>query len=394
MREILHCDLNSFFASVECLKNPKLKTVPMAVCGDPALRHGIILAKNDLAKKYGIVTAETIYSAQKKCRNLVLVKGNHEDYEKYSILVKNIYLKYTDKVESFGIDECFLDVTDSIKLFGSSETIANLIRQEVKNTLGLTISVGVSFNKSLAKLGSDLKKPDAVTVLRFNNYKKIIYPLPVSMLLFVGKATNNILEKKGIYTIGDLAHSDKNKLIKLLGKLGETVYNYANGIDNEEVTSYTDVRVPKSISKGITFKEDLTDIKEIENHIMILCDEVASNLRKYNLKCTVVGLNIKDSLFVISNRQKKIGKTNLFQDISRVAVDILKENYIENKPIRAVMVNVSNFINPNEELQMDIFSIDIEKQDNNKVENITKVLDSIRGKYGNEKATFGSLTKL
>jgi len=152
MRDILHCDLNSFFASVECLKNPDLKLVPMAVCGDPALRHGIILAKNDLAKKYNVVTAETIYSAQKKCRNLVLVKCSMGDYQKYSILVKNIYLKYTDKVESFGIDECFLDVTESTKLFGDSLTIANLIREEVKNTLGLTISVGVSFNKPLAKL--------------------------------------------------------------------------------------------------------------------------------------------------------------------------------------------------------------------------------------------------
>ena len=152
MREILHCDLNSFFASVECLKNPNLKLVPMAVCGDPELRHGIILAKNDLAKKYNIVTAETIYSAKKKCKNLVLVKCNHVDYEKYSKLVNNIYLKYTDKVQPFGIDESFLDVTESTKLFGDSVTIANLIREDVKNTLGLTISIGVSFNKPLAKL--------------------------------------------------------------------------------------------------------------------------------------------------------------------------------------------------------------------------------------------------
>jgi len=152
MRDILHCDLNSFFASVECLKRPELKLVPMAVCGDPALRHGIILAKNDLAKKYNVVTAETIYSAQKKCRDLVLVKCSMEDYQKYSILVKNIYLKYTDKVEPFGIDECFLDITESTKLFGDSITIANLIKEDVKNTLGLTISVGVSFNKPLAKL--------------------------------------------------------------------------------------------------------------------------------------------------------------------------------------------------------------------------------------------------
>lgn len=246
----------------------------------------------------------------------------------------------------------------------------------------------------LLNCGSDLKKPDAVTVLQFNNYKKIIYPLPVGMLLYVGKATNNILEKKGIYTIGDLAHYDKNKIIKLLGKLGETVYNHANGIDNDEVTCYNKIRMPKSISKGLTFKEDIMDLKELEDHIRVLCDEVSSNLRKLDLKCTVVGLNMKDTLFVISNRQKKISSTNLFQDISKVAIDILKENYILNKPIRAVTVSVGNLINPNDELQMDIFSIETAKIVNNKVENVTKVLDNIRSKYGNEKATFGSITKI
>lgn len=246
----------------------------------------------------------------------------------------------------------------------------------------------------LQNFGSDLKKPDAVTVLGFTNYKKIIYPLPVNMLLFVGKSTNNILDRVGIHTIGDLAHYDKNKLVKLLGKLGETVYNYANGIDNEEVTCYTNVRVPKSISKGLTFKEDIINIKELENHIRILCDDVSSTLRKNDLKCTVVGINIKDSFFVISNRQKKISETNLFQDISKVAIELLKENYIHNKPIRAITVNVSNLINPNEESQMDIFSIGNGKSDNNKIEDVTKVLDCIRSKYGNEKVTFGSLTNL
>ena len=246
----------------------------------------------------------------------------------------------------------------------------------------------------LQNFGSDLKKPDAITVLAYNNYKKIIYPLPVSMLLYVGKSTNNILEKVGIYTIGDLAHYDKNKLIKLLGKLGETVYNYANGTDIEEVSCYTNIRIPKSVSKGLTFKEDINNIKELENHIIILCDEISSNLRKNNLKCTVVGLNIKDSFFVVSNRQKKIGKTNLFQDISKVAIELLKENYIENKPIRAVTVNVGNLINPNEELQIDIFSIENVKECNNKIEDVTKILDCIRSKYGNEKVTFGGLTNL
>jgi len=214
------------------------------------------------------------------------------------------------------------------------------------------------------------------------------------MLLYVGKSTNNILEKLGIYTIGDLAHYDKNKLIKVLGKLGETVYNYANGLDNEEVACYTNVRIPKSISKGLTFKEDINNIKELENHIRILCDEISSNLRRNNLKCTVVGLNIKDSLFVISNRQKKTCKTSLFQDISKVALELLKDNYTQNKPIRAVTVSVGNLINPNEELQMDIFSIENTKECNTKIEDVTKVLDCMRSKYGNEKVTFGSLTNL
>lgn len=392
MRDILHCDCNCFFASVECVKNPKLKDVPMAVCGDPNLRHGIILAKNEIAKKYGVATAETIYSAKKKCRNLVLVRANHADYERYSALVNNIYLKYTDKVEPFGIDESFLDVTESTKLFGDSVTIANLIREEVKNTLGITISVGVSFNKSLAKLGSDIKKPDAVTVLSYDRYKKIIYPLPVEMLLFVGKSASNTLRKKGINTIGDLAHYDKIKLVKLLGKLGETIYNFANGIDNEEVASYDTIRIPKSISKGLTFKEDLSDFKDLERYVRLLCDIVSSNLRSQNLKCTVVSLSIKDSLFITINRQKKIFRTNLFQDICQTAIQILKENYIKDKPIRAITVSVSNLIIPNEEEQMDIFSIHENKIDNNKVEDVTKVLDKIRKKYGNDKATFGSLT--
>ncbi len=254
--------------------------------------------------------------------------------------------------------------------------------------------MGFPLINPLQNFGSDLKKPDAVTELSPENYKKIIYPLPVSMLLFVGKATNNILERKGIYTIGDLAHYDKNKLIKLLGKLGETVHNYANGIDNDEVTYYNTIKMPKSVSKGLTFKEDLTDINHLENHVRILCDEVSSSLRNLDLKCTVVGLNIKDSLFVISNRQKKVAATNLFQDIFKVADQILKENYILNKPIRAITVNVGNLINPKEELQMDIFSIETSKKENNKIENVTKVLDCIRSKYGAEKATFGSINKL
>jgi len=280
MKDILHCDLNGFFASVECVKNPELKKVPMAVCGDPNTRHGIILAKNELAKKYNVVTAETIYSAKKKCHDLVLVQGNYSDYKKYSKLVNEIYLKYTEKVEPFSIDESFLDITESKNLFGTPYEIAYKIKEDVKHTLGLTISVGVSFNKILAKMGSDMKKPDAITVLNKENYKKILYLLPVKDLLFVGKSTCNTLNKMRIYTIGDLANCDVERLSKKLGKLGVMIHRYANGIDSDEVEIYGTKHAPKSISKGITFPEDITNIEDLIKVARKLCSYIAENLRK------------------------------------------------------------------------------------------------------------------
>ncbi len=358
MREILHCDLNSFFASVECLKKPELKKVPMAVAGDPKLRHGIILAKNEIAKKYGIYTPETVYSALKKCPNLVLVKGNYSDYKKYSKLVNNIYLKYTDRVEPFGIDESFLDVTSSLKLFNSTAyNLANKIREEVKNAIGLTISVGVSFNKSLAKLGSDLKKPDAVTNIPYNNFKKIIYPLPVNMLLYVGKSTNNVLQKLGIKTIGDLATYNRNKIIKKLGKLGRLIHNYANGIDYDDVKRYDEISVPKSVSKGLTFANDVSDENVVIKYIKKLSDVVSTNLRKDNLKCSTVGISIKYSNFLVINRQKKIVKTNLFQDIAKSVIALFNLNYNGGK-VRAITISATDLESKFDEVQLSLFDFD------------------------------------
>lgn len=394
MRDILHCDLNGFFASVECVKNPKLKKVPMAVCGDPDKRHGIILAKNELAKKYNVVTAETIYSARKKCPDLVLVQGNYADYKKYSKLVNEIYLEYTEKVEPFSIDESFLDVTESKNLFGTPYEIAYKIKEKVKHSLGLTISVGVSFNKILAKMGSDMKKPDAITVLSKENYKKILYPLPVGDLLFVGKSTCSTLKNMRIYTIGDLANYDVNKLIKKLGKLGMMIHNYANGIDSDKVEEYGTKHDPKSISKGITLPEDVTNMDELIKITREICSYIAMSLRKKNMKCSVVTVSIKDNLFSTVNRQKQIFKTDLFQEISYVATNILKENYIEGKRIRAITVGVSGLEFSNDEVQLDLFNmceiVNRSKQ-KQKLEIATKAIDEIRLKYGKNKITFGSL---
>ena len=211
-RVILHCDCNSFFASVETVLNPAYKGVPMAVCGSREDRHGIVLAKNEEAKKYGIVTAETIYSAQKKCPNLVIAEPHHDKYVEFSRRVGEIYAEYTDLIEPFGIDESWLDVTASYKLFGSGEEIAEKIRRRIKEEIGITVSIGVSFNKTFAKLGSDYKKPDAVTVINEENFRSIVYPLPVSDLLYVGKKTADQLFRLGIRTIGDLAATSEQLL--------------------------------------------------------------------------------------------------------------------------------------------------------------------------------------
>lgn len=395
MRSILHCDLNGFFASVECLRNPKLKNIPMAVSGDPKLRHGIILAKNEIAKKYGIYTPETVYSAKKKCPNLVLVRPHMDEYKKYSKLVNEIYLKYTDRVEPFSIDESFLDITESIKLFGSPRQIAYKIKEEVKNTLGLTISVGVSFNKIFAKMGSDMKKPDAITVIDYEHFRDIIHPLPVEDMLFVGKSTKETLRKMRIYKIGDIAEYDVAKLIKKLGKMGIQLYNYANGIDNDEVEFFGTKYDPKSISRGITFAQDISDLKYLMNILDNLCEEVVRTLRINKMKCSNVCVSIKYSNFSVINRQRKIFKTDLFQEILKVAKEILKENY-NSFPVRKLTVGLSLLESIDDEVQLDLFTIQNENTKNvlnSRIEEANKIVDDMQNKFGTEKIKFGTLIK-
>lgn len=393
MRYILHCDLNNFFASVECLKRPELKNVPMAVAGDPKKRHGIILAKNEHAKKYGIYTPETVYSALKKCPKLVLVESHHEEYEKYSKLVNNIYLKYTDRVEPVSIDESFLDVTESIKLFGNPEEIAYKIKEEVKNTLGLTISVGVSFNRVLAKMGSDMKKPDAVTVLSPSNFRDRIYKLPIDDLLFVGKSLANSFRKIRINTIGDLANADVSKIQKKFGKQGVMVYNYANGIDSDYVEYYDTKYSPKSISKGYTFTEDINEKVLLEKEIRKISDYIAKELRKENLKCKVVCITLKDENFISISRQKTIVKTDLYQDISKAAIKLLNENYVEGKNIRSLTLSVTNLESTNDTKQLNLFEMsnDSKESESKILENVTKEVDKLKDKYGNNIINFGSV---
>ena len=381
-RVILHCDCNSFFASVETVLNPEYRDVPMAVCGSQEDRHGIVLAKNELAKAYGIQTAETVYSAKKKCPELVIARPHHKEYAQFSRRINRIYGEYTDLVEPFGIDESWLDVTASKKLFGSGMEIAETIRQRIKTEIGLTVSIGVSFNKVFAKLGSDYKKPDAITEISKANFKNIVYPLPVSHLLFVGRKTTVELEKMGIKTIGDLALADLDFLVGKFGKHGVTLYEYSRGLDETPVASNEVQSEAKSISNGFTFKHDLVSRDECKVGISYLCEELGYKLRANSLKCTTVVLTVKDTHLKSGQRQKPVSSpTDVGDEIAAALFAILCETWQENKPIRMITAAVTGLVSADASEQMDIFS-STEDEKHEKSLNKEKAIDRLRQKYG------------
>lgn len=390
-RTILHCDLNGFYASVECLFRPELKDVPMAVSGSVENRHGIILAKNEHAKKFGVVTAETVWQAKKKCPELVLVPPHHEKYAEYSKRVNALYERYTDMVEPFGIDESWLDVTASLHLFGSGKEIADEIRQAVKAEIGLTVSVGVSFNKVLAKLGSDYKKPDATTVISRENFKEIVYPLPVSSLLFAGKAATAELAKLGIYTIGQLAAYDKTVIADRLGKMGAMLHDYACGIDDSPVHFAHEERGAKSVGSGMTFRRNLVGLEDIAQGVLALSDTVASRLRKDGLFCSTVQLQIRDPQFKTISRQKKLPQpTHLSKEIGEAAMEIVKSCWNLNAPIRMLTVTALGLLPESSCAQLSFFEEEGDvKRD--KQERIEHAIDAIRDKYGRNSITTGAI---
>lgn len=383
-RTILHCDCNGFFASVECILNPELKKVPMAVGGNEKERHGIILAKNELAKKCNIKTAETIWQAKKKCPDLVIVPPRHSLYREYSKKVMDIYKRYTDLIEPFGLDEAWLDVTGSKRLFGDGKKIADTIRNTVREEIGLTISVGVSFCKVFAKLGSDYKKPDATTVFPKDNWKSYIFPMSVSDLLYVGKNTNNVLKRLGIKTIGDLALCDENLLVSQLGKAGRQLHIYANGLDTDPVKSVYDEDDVKSVGNGQTFSHDLAGEEEIRENIKPLCDSVAKRLRERALKCTTVQVQIKDPNLRVIQRQKKTDKpTYLSREILKTAMELIKESWNLSLPVRMITVTCANLKKENEiNEQLSFFDIPDKKRE--KTEKLEKTLDILENKFGKD----------
>lgn len=387
-RTILHCDCNSFFASVETVLNPSYRGVPMAVCGNQEDRHGIVLAKNEAAKKYGIITAETIYSAKKKCPHLVIAEPHHESYVEFSHRVNEIYARYTDLIEPFGIDESWLDVTASYKLFGSGEKIAQRIREEVKKEIGITVSIGVSFNKTYAKLGSDYKKPDAITVIDENNFRSIVYPLPVSDLLFVGKKTAEQLLRLGIRTIGDLASASSQILEYHFGKNGVLLHKCASGEEDSPVTPPTDE--VKSVGRGYTFRRNLLNPEECYAGILYLSEQIGASLRKKKLMCLAVSLKIKDDNLITIQRQKQLpAPTDLSKEIALCAYEILCGQWKTKKPIRMLTVTAIGLIRK-EDASEQLSLFETNASANEKEEKKEKTLDNIRQKYGSSAIVAGS----
>lgn len=385
-RTILHCDCNGFFASVECVIRPELKNMPMAVGGSSETRHGIILAKNELAKKYDIQTAEPIGRAMEKCPELVIVPPHHELYKKYSDMINEIYREYTDLAEKFGIDETWLDVTGSVRLFGDGEKIANEIRERIKNEIGLTVSVGVSFNKVFAKLGSDYKKPDATTVISRENFKSFVYPMSVDTLLFAGRKTVDVLKKLYINTIGDLAEADFYVMKKRLGKNGEMLWRYARGEDNEPVRSAYESEEVKSVGKGMTFPKDLRDADELRREIYLLSDNIASRLRKYNKKCLTVQVHLKNPSFKVVSKQKPLPEgTYITNRIADCAYELFSEMKEAVPVVRALTVTAVNLIDANASEQMRLMDSYNEKNDS--MEKLENTVDKLRSVYG-EKIIF------
>lgn len=378
---ILHVDLNNFYASVEQLLDPELRGKPIAVCGDPDKRHGIVLAKSTLAKKAGVQTAEPIWQAKRKCPNLIVVPPHYSEYVKYSKMVRDIYVKYTSQVESFGLDECWLDVTGSTKLFGNGAEIAEKIRQDVKDvTGGLTVSIGVSFTKVFAKLGSDLKKPDAVSIISPQNYKEVAWRLPVGDMLYIGRATEQKLRAYNIHTIGDLARFDKQIIIREFGKSGEKMYDCANGLDDDSVKLYTDKRIPESIGNGTTTSEDIKTRLEAQSVIYSLSEMIAFRLRTLNMVAEGVSVSLRDVKLSTHTKQGTlISPTNSSDIISKKAMDLLDSYYDFKKaiPLRTITVNVFKLFQSGEFVQYDLLH-----DDSKKLESLDKAIDKLREKFG------------
>ena len=382
-RTILHCDMNNFYASVECMLNPSLRGHPVAVGGDVENRHGIILAKNYEAKKFGIQTGEALWQAKQKCPKLIIVPPHYEEYLKYSRLAHSIYSDYTDLIEPYGMDEVWMDVTGSTKAFGNGEVIANTLRERIKYELGLTISVGVSFCKVFAKLGSDMKKPDAVTVIPKDSFRDIIWDLPASDMLGVGKSTEKFLSSYGIHTIGQLANAYPDLMQRKLGKNGMVLLAFANGEDRSKVAPQDYEPPMKSIGHGITTMQDLENNAEVWNIMLALTQDIGHKLRVYNKNAAGVAIYIRyivDKQIAGKQWQCQLPvRTHSAAIIAKEAYRLFERSYGWEYPIRSVTVRAINLCSQDLPEQLQFFSdaVTVERK-----EKLETAIEDIRRRFG------------
>ena len=376
-RTVLHIDCNKFYASVECLYRPEIRNKPVAVGGDVESRHGIILTKNEIASKYGLTVGEPLWKARKKCPDLIIVPPNYPLYLRFSKLARMIYADYSEFIEPFGLDENWIDVSGSQQ---NGEEIANEIRERVKSELGITVSVGVSFNKIFAKLGSDYKKPDAVTVISKDNFRDIVWPLPCGDLLMVGRATAAKLNSYGIKTIGELANTDEKFLKTVLGKNGQTLRDYANGLDTSPVRRADEASDVKSVGNSTTTPRDLVDNDDVKIVFRVLCESVATRLREQGIKGKTVTISVRDvNLNSFTRQQKMKVHSDISSEIHTCAMTLFLKNYNWLYPIRSLGVSVSDFdVDFCEQYD---FSHSVENRE--KQEKIETAVDSLRRRFGN-----------
>ena len=375
-RVILHSDCNNFYASVECMLNPSLRGKAVAVGGNEEERHGIILAKNEVAKKQGVKTGENLWQARLKCPDLIIVPPHYEEYVKISEATRQIYNDNTYQVEPFGLDEAWLDVTGE-----DGVEAARRISNRIKRELGITVSVGVSFNKVFAKLGSDYKKPDAITHISRDNFKQIVWPLPVADLLYVGRATEEKLHRMGLRTIGELAQFPIPFLRNRLGKNGEMLHRFANGQDCSPVAIFGETPPVKSVSNSITTVRDLVCRDDAFRVVMALCQSVGNRMRTNNIKCRRVTVFLRTNELIHSTRQVTLPDyTNRDSDLLRAAMSIVDSEHNWRIPLRSVGVSASMLSNGCAGGQTDLFTDQKKLQQMDKLES---QLDKLKSKYGN-----------
>ena len=381
-RIVLHSDANSYYASVECLYTPSLRGKPMAVCGSVDDRHGIVLAKSEAAKKNGVKTGMAIWQARQVCPKLEVVPPDYDLYMHFSRKLRHIYEEYTNQVEPFGLDECWLDISHPNRSIHDGEQIAQQIRQRVKDELGLTVSIGVSFNKVFAKLGSDYKKPDAVTVISKDNYRELVWPLPVSDLIYVGPRTTAKLMKFNVTTIGQLANTDIGILEQRFGKNGIMLKAFAMGLDQSLVRPVDEEEMVKSVGNSTTPPHDISSVHEGKAILYLLVESVAERLRALGFKAKQVSISARGTDLLTHGCQRTLqAATDGTAQIADAAIGLFVERFTRDIPFRSMGVSCGRLVPADSPVQLDLFG-DAEKR--HRAEQLDRALDSLRYRFGHK----------